>query len=133
VRPGFGGALLLSAGLGLSLLTGPASADAPVLVEPKTQLQPSHELNPAFKRVELPACQTADSMNCIESIEYLLDGQWRTGILKVGRWTTGEDPDGNPIYGDPYYEYQTPGLEHEGGRTSVVAMLVERDDVRVHA
>jgi hypothetical protein len=117
------------AALGLSLLTGPASAVAPVLVEPASQVEPAREVQPAFKRVELPACETADAMNCIESIEYLVDGQWRTGILKVGRWTTGEVPNGNPIYGDPYYEYETPDLLHEGNRTSVAAMLVERDDV----
>jgi len=68
-------------------------------------------------------------MNCIESIEYLVEGEWRVGILRVGRGIVSDDGNGNIVYGDPYYEYETPGLIHEGGRTSVVAALIERDDV----
>ena len=113
MRRGLGGALLLTAALGLSLLTGPASAVAPVLVEPASQVEP------AFKRDFLPPCASPTSMNCIESIEYLVDGQWRMAVL-----IPHDGPD------TPYtYGYATPGLEHEGGRTAVNAGLIERDDI----
>ena len=72
-----------------------------------------------FKRNFLPPCAGPDSMNCIESIEYLLDGEWRTGAL-----LPHDGPDTPFTYG-----YGTPGLVHEAGRTAVNAGLIERDDV----
>lgn len=58
-------------------------------------------------------------MNCIESIEYQVDGEWQTGTLLP--------PDGPDA--QETYAYSTPGLEHEGGRGAVSAGLVERDDI----
>ena len=72
-----------------------------------------------FKRNFLPPCAGPDSMNCIESIEYLLDGEWRAGAL-----LPHDGPDTPFTYG-----YGTPGLVHEAGRTAVNAGLIERDDV----
>ena len=67
----------------------------------------------------LPPCADETSMNCIESIEYQVDGEWRTGVFMP--------PDGP---GTPQtYNYSTPGLTHEGGRSAVSAGLIERDDI----
>ena len=121
MRKGIGGALLSTAVLGLSFLTGPASAVVPAEV-------PSTLVSPA-KRDFLPYCETPQAMNCIESIEYQMDGEWKTSNVKVGRWIISEDGNGNIVYGDTYYEFETPGIVHEGGRTSVTAALIERDDI----
>jgi hypothetical protein len=110
MRKGIGGALGLVAVLGLSLLTGPATAVVPA--EPVGSVEPR-------KRDFLPPCETAESMNCIESIEYQVDGQWRTGTLLP--------PDGPDT--PQTYSYSTPGLQHEGGRSAVSAGLIERDDI----
>jgi len=118
------GALIACTAMGLSILTGPATAVGDQVPPPAAAVEP---LN--FKRDFLPACATPTSMNCIESIEYLVDDEWKVGILRVGRWIVSDDGNGNIVYGDPYYEYETPGLVHEAGRTSVNAMLIERDDV----
>ena len=67
-----------------------------------------------FKREFLPPCAGPESMNCIESIEYLLDGEWRTGML-----LPHDGPDTPFTYG-----YATPGLVHEAGRTAVNAGLI---------
>jgi len=116
------GALIACTAMGLSILTGPATAVGDQVPPPAVAVEP---LN--FQRsVFLPACETPTSMNCIESIEYKVDGEWRTGKLRVGRWVVGEDGNGNIVYGDAYYEYETPGLIHEGDRTSVNAALTER-------
>lgn len=127
MRKGIGGALGLVALLGLSLLTGPASAmpasDVPVTSRALDSLKEPR------KRAVLPVCATAAAMNCIESVDYVVDGQWREGVLRVGRYIISEDSNGNIVYGDDYYEYETPGLTHEGDRTSVLAILIERDDV----
>lgn len=109
MQPGLGGALGVIAVLGLSLVTGPASA----VVPPESSapvVQPT-------KRDFLPPCESAQSMNCIESIEYQVDGEWQTGSLLPS-------PDVRQTY-----DYSTPGLEHEGGRGAVSAGLVERDDI----
>ena len=111
MRKGSGGALLAIAVLGLSLLTGPASAvvpaEAPVSAEQPRKLE------------FLPPCETPQSMNCIESIEYQVDGEWKAGSLLP--------PDGPDTPQTAAYE--TPGLVHEGGRTAVAAGLIERDDI----
>jgi len=125
MRVGFGGALLAIAGLSLSLLTGSALAES-VADLPRDLREVSVEPQ---KLEFLPHCQTPQSMNCIESIEYKLDDEWQTAILIVGREIISDDGNGNIVYGNPYYEYETPGLIHEGGRTSVKAMLIERDDI----
>ena len=110
MRKGVGGALLTIAVLGLSLLTGPASAVVPA--DPAVAVE-------ARKMDFLPPCETPQSMNCIESIEYQVDGQWLTGTLLA--------PDGPDV--PQTYAYGTPGLEHEGGRSAVNAGLIERDDI----
>lgn len=124
MRKGIGGALLATTALGLSLLTGPASAVATKSVESLPVA-----VVPIFKRDFLPHCATPQEMNCIESIEYLLDGEWKPTDVTVKRWIVSDDGNGNVVYGDTYYLYDTPGLVHEGGRTAVTAALVERDDV----
>jgi hypothetical protein len=124
MKVGLGGALLLASMLGLSLLTGPASA----MPADGGSTAPAAPAEPR-KRAVLPVCESPSAMNCIESIEYKADGQWLMGILRVGRYVISEDGNGNIVYGDDYYEYQTPGLLHEGDRASVLAILIERDDV----
>ena len=116
MRKGTGGALLATAVLGLSILTGPASAVAPA--EAVSTAEPVSAGEPR-KRDFLPPCATAQSMNCIESIEYQVDGQWLVGTLLP--------PDGPDT--PQTYSYSTPGLEHEGGRSAVSAGLIERDDI----
>jgi hypothetical protein len=68
-------------------------------------------------------------MNCVESISYLLDGQWIEAAVTAKRWIISDDGNGNIVYGDTYYVYDTPGLLHEGGRSSMNAALIERDDI----
>lgn len=58
-------------------------------------------------------------MNCIESIEYKVDGEWKRAVP-----VPHDGPDVPETYG-----YATPGLVHEGGRTAVNAGLIERDDI----
>ena len=121
MRTGIGGALGIISVLGLSLLTGPASAVVPA-EEQSALVSPT-------KRDFLPHCETSQEMNCIESIEYLLDGQWREAPVTARQWIIGEDEQGQPVYGDAYFTYDTPGLVHEGGRTAMTAALIERDDI----
>ena len=116
MRKGAGGALLATAVLGLSILTGPASAVVPV--EPINNAETVSAAEPR-KRDFLPPCATPNSMNCIESIEFQVDGQWKTGTLLP--------PDGPDS--PQTYAFETPGLVHEGGRTAVAAGLIERDDI----
>jgi hypothetical protein len=111
MRRSIGGALLVIAGLGLSLLTGPASA-----VVPLESPQHTNQVSPAFKQDFLPTCVTLEDMNCIESLEYQLDGQWKTAVLTEGGWPGG-------------HLYNTPGLTHESGASQVFAYLNERDDI----
>ena len=120
MRKGAGGALLATAVLGLSILTGPASAVAPV--ESVGSVEPR-------KTNFLPHCETPQAMNCVESISYLLDGQWIEAAVTAKRWIISDDGNGNIVYGDTYYVYDTPGLLHEGGRSSMNAALIERDDI----
>ena len=109
MRKGIGGALLVTAGLGLSLLTGPASAVLPseVGASENTRVRPI-----------LWCFQPTDS-NCIESLEYQVDGAWQTAtVAEVIDWG-----------GKPVAVLNTPGLAHEAGRTQVVAEAFERDDI----
>ena len=115
MRKGSGGALLAMAVLGLSILTGPASAMAPGEAPASPELRKAEPRKFEF----LPPCEAAQSMNCIESIEYLVDGQWLAGTLLP--------PDGPDT--PQTYSYSTPGLVHEGGRMAVSAGLIERDDI----
>ena len=123
MRKGAGGALLVTAVLGLSLLTGPASAVLPAeSVEAPSVLEPR-------KRDFLPHCATPQAMNCIESIEYMLDGEWKGTTATEVQSIVSDDGNGNIVYGDPYFVYESPGLTHEGGRTAMTAALIERDDI----
>jgi len=129
MRMGFGGALLLTAGLGLSLLTGPASA-MPVDGSDESNLVLAADAQPTAKFEFLPHCETSAAMNCVESIEYKLDGEWltATGPTPV-RTIESDDGEGNIVYGETRYIYGTPGLMHEGGRGELLAQLIERDDI----
>lgn len=125
MRLGTGGALLLVAGLGLSFVTGPALAvPAP---EQSVNAAAAHEPR---KRDFLPACATASSMNCVESIEYMVNGEWKfaTGPTNI-RTIESDDGNGNIVYGDTIAVFGTPDLVHSGGRSQVVTHLVERDDI----
>lgn len=111
MKRGLGAALIVATALGLSFVTGPVSAVVPV--DGSTSV-----VQPA-QRDFLPHCATPQAMNCIESIEYAVDGEWQTGTLLAH-----DGPDTPQTY-----TYETPGLIHEGGRTAVNAALVERDDI----
>jgi hypothetical protein len=69
-------------------------------------------------------------MNCVESIEYMVDGQWKfaTGPTAV-RAIESDDGNGNVVYGNTTYVFGTPDLVHSGGRSQVLTHLVERDDI----
>ena len=86
MRKGIGGALLASAALVVSILTGPAVAVAPV--EAQSVIEPT-------KFDFLPHCETPQAMNCVESIEYVLDGQWKTTTVIAKQWVIGDDGNGN--------------------------------------
>ena len=129
MRLGFGGALLLSAGLGLSLLTGPASA---VPVDGSAESYGVQPVNaqPRATFTFLPACETATAMNCVESIEYKVADEWLTATGPTPQQSIeSDDGEGNIVYGETRYIYGTPGLVHEGGRGELIAQLVERDDI----
>ena len=106
-----GGALLATATLGLSLLTGPASAVVPA------DAAPAVDGRDAIRSV-LWCFQPTDA-NCIESLEYVVDGEWRTAtVAEVKDWG-----------GKPIAVLDTPGLTHEAGRTQVVAEAFESDNI----
>ena len=105
---------LCAIALMLSGVGGPALTPALAGPLPQASTKPEPRL-----RQFLPPCSSETSMNCIESIEYQVDGEWRTGVL-----VPPEGPDTPETY-----SYSTPGLTHEGGRTAVSAGLIERDDI----
>jgi len=127
MKMGLGGALLLASTLGLSLLTGPASAMPTQADDAAAALATAAEPR---KRDFLPACETAASMNCVESIEYMVDGEWKfaTGPTNI-RTIESDDGNGNIVYGDTIAVFGTSDLVHSGGRSQVVTHLVERDDI----
>ncbi|MFM8772857.1 MAG: hypothetical protein ACKOFP_03290 [Actinomycetota bacterium] len=92
-------------------MTGPALA-TPTFAERASEPQPR-------QRDFLPPCAADSAMNCIESIEYQVNGEWRVAQLQ---------PPATPDARETY-EYTTPGLQHEGGRTAVSAGLIVRDDI----
>lgn len=110
---GIGGTLGVAALLGLSVMTGPAIAVVGVTAL-GVEVTPEPRL-----REFLPPCASETATNCIESIEYKMDGQWIAGAL-----VPHKGPDKPETYA-----YSTPGLVHEGGRTAVSAGLIERDDI----
>jgi len=118
---GLGGAIGVIAVLGLSLVTGPASAVVPRL---------DGQASAPAQRDFLSVCTSADSMNCIVGIEYQLDGEWVDAVGPIPIETiASDDGQGNIEYGPTSYVFETPGLVHEGGRTQVLPELIERDDI----
>jgi len=106
-----GGALLATATLGLSLLTGPASAVVPA------DAAPDADSRDAIRPVLW--CFEPTDANCIESLEYMVDGEWRTAtVAEVRDWG-----------GKPIAILDTPGLTHEAGRTQVAPEAFARYDV----
>jgi hypothetical protein len=107
------GVLLVITGLGMSLLMGPAWA-MPADVGPATNVPvPTRVDNPIRA---LPWCVDSAEWNCIESVEYMLDGEWRTAeVVALASW-------GGAVL-------ETPGLSHEEGRTQVRAEAFERYDI----
>ena len=109
MRKGIGGALLVTAVLGLSLLTGPASA----MPQSDVGVQDRPGVRPVLW------CFEPTDTNCIESLEYVVDGEWLTAtVAEVVDWG-----------GKPIAVLNTPGLAHEAGRNQVVAEAFERDDI----
>lgn len=110
-----GGALLATATLGLSLLTGPASAIVPA-EEPRRDFS-----NETF----LPGCTTPEQMECIEAVAYVLDGQWvsAAGPLIV-KTIESDDGNGNIVYGSDLTYFDTPGLSHAEGAGQVTPQVI---------
>ena len=99
-------------------MTGPASAIVPTGESFVSLVAAAAKPQPRLMEF-LPPCSTPQSMNCIESIEYQVDGEWLAGVL-----VPHDGPD------EPQtYSYSTPGLIHEDGRSAVSAGLIERDDI----
>lgn len=64
----------------------------------------------------IPWCASEGQWNCIESVEYLLEGQWRTAVVAE-----------RPLWGGAVLD--SPGLTHEMGRTQIRAEAFERYDI----
>ena len=112
---GIGGALGLIAALGLSLLTGPASAIVPA-DEPRRDLS---------DETFLPGCTTPEQMECIEGVDYLLDGQWQSAVGPLTVKTIeSDDGNGNIEYGQDLTYFDTPGLLHAEGAGQVAPQLI---------
>lgn len=87
-----------------SVASGVASEEATSLRESRSSIQ------------AIPWCSSEGQRNCIESVEYLLDGEWQIApVAEVG-------PDGAVVH-------STPGLIHEFGRTLIRAEAFERYDI----
>lgn len=116
MRWGPGGAFGLIAVLGLSLLTGPAAAVVPSL-EPR---------NDFGDEVFLPGCTTAEQMECIEAIDYILDGQWVSapGPFVVKTIESSDGNGGNIVYGPDKTYFDSPGLTHAGGAGQLAPQLI---------
>jgi len=108
MRKGIGGALGLTVVLGLSILTGPATAVGDEMAQPQRNVRP------------VVWCLGDTDTNCIESVDYQLDGEWRSApvVQTIPDWG-----------GKPIRVLSTPGLVHEGGRTQLVAEAFERFDI----
>ena len=113
-----GGALLLASALGLSLLTGPALAMPTRDVAVATSVTP---VVPEPRKEARPVlwCDTPSQLDCVESLEFQVDGSWRTATVdNFVNWGGKRIPVLN-----------TEGLVHEGGRTQVIGEVFERYDV----
>ena len=64
----------------------------------------------------VPWCASEAQWNCIESVEYLVDGQWQMAVVAE-----------LPPWGGAVLD--SPGLTHEMGRTQIRAEAFERYDV----
>jgi hypothetical protein len=64
----------------------------------------------------IPWCTSEEQWNCIESVEYFVDGEWRTAVVAE-----------TPSWGGAVVD--TPDLEHEYGRTQIRAEAFERYDI----
>jgi hypothetical protein len=64
----------------------------------------------------IPWCTSEGQWNCVESVEYLVDGQWQTALVAE-----------TPSWGGAVLD--SPGLTHEMGRTQIRAEAFERYDV----
>jgi hypothetical protein len=118
MRRSIGGALLVIAGLGLSLLTGPVSAVAPTSLRDVVSGSTNEE-------TFLPSCSDAGAMECIEALEFKLGGRWQSApgpfIVKT---VVSDDDNGNIIYGRDLTYFDTPGLLHAEGVSQIAAFVV---------
>lgn len=122
---GLRGPLLL---LAITSLVLPMAAAPAAAGRPEGQTSPP-SAQPRMREF-LPACRSAEEMNCIESIEYQVGDAWVAAQGPIPYQTIeSDDGNGNIVYGPIIYLWETPGLEHEGGRTQLNPALVERDDI----
>lgn len=108
MRTGLGGALGIAVGMSLALVTGSAAA-----------MTPSEVSTPRANVSPVLWCESDTDLDCIESVEFEVDGAWQaTTLAEVVDWG-----------GKPVRVLNTPGLAHEAGRTQLIAEVFERYDV----
>lgn len=107
MRKGMGGVLALATVLGLVVVPGPALGMPVAATAPDAGATSNDE-------TFLPACLTPEAMECIEAVDYVVDGQWVSApgpfIVKTIESSDGQGDD--TVYGPDKVYFDTPGLTH---------------------